>query len=146
MADEPASNPTNNDVTTKRKRRILRPATDTSTLREKSEKAQAQSSKPRRGSGTVRILATPFRLLGRPFLALGSFLGKFKVFRVIGYILLPPYIRNSFRELRLVTWPGRLQTRRLTFAVIIFSLIFGGIVAGVDYGLDKAFRALILNN
>lgn len=142
MADESASKTSTNDDGPKRKRRILRPAADTATLREKSEQAQAKSSRPRRRSHFWRILIAPFRFVGR----LLQPLGKFRVFRIIGHVLAPPYIRNSFRELRLVTWPSRIQTRRLTFAVIIFSLIFGGIVAAVDYGLDKAFRALILNN
>jgi preprotein translocase subunit SecE len=57
----------------------------------------------------------------------------------------PPYFRNSWKELTQVTWPDRRQTRRLTFAVILFSVIFGTIVAGVDFGLDKLFRTFILN-
>ncbi len=125
---------------TKRKRRVLRPAAEPTTLREQSEKAQARQLKPSRRSKTTRILGAPFRLIGRIFRPLG----KFKFFRVVGYILAPPYIRNSVRELSMVTWPGTRTTWQLTYAVIVFSLIFGVIVAGVDYGLDKAFRAFIL--
>ncbi len=144
MADDPElktadTNSENGD--NKRTRRVLRPAAEPTTLREQSEKAQAKSGLEGKRSRIGRILSAPFKLIGRIFRPLG----KFKVFRAIGYVLAPPYIRNAWKELRLVTWPNARQTRRLTFAVIVFSLIFGGIVAIVDYGLDKLFRALILN-
>jgi preprotein translocase SecE subunit len=128
------------DDSNKRKRRVLRPAAEPTTLREQSEKAQAKSGQERKRSRVGRVLSVPFRLIGRAFRPLG----KFKLFRVIGYILAPPYIRNAWKELRLVTWPNAKQTRQLVFAVIVFSVVFGGIVAVVDYGLDKAFRAIIL--
>jgi preprotein translocase SecE subunit len=140
MADESASNTPEANDTPKRKRRVLRPAAEPSTFRERSEQAQAKSSKPSRFNRLGPIAGAPFRLIGRLFRPLG----RFRFFRFLGYVLFPPYFRNSLRELRLVTWPNRTQTRRLTFAVIIFSLIFGGIVAGVDYALDKAFREFIL--
>jgi len=71
-------------------------------------------------------------------------LGRFKPFRILGYILAPPYFRNAWRELKQVTWPTGKQSRQLTFAVIVFSLVFGIIVATTDYGLDKLFRKVIL--
>lgn len=144
MADDPelkAADTNNDDEATKHKRRVLRPAAEPTTLREQSEKAQAKSGRVNKRSRVGRVLSAPFRFIGR----LLRPLGKFKLFRAIGYVLAPPYIRNAWKELRLVTWPNARQTRRLTFAVIVFSLIFGGIVAIVDYGLDKLFRALILN-
>lgn len=144
MADDPESKAadTNKDgEAAKNKRRVLQPATEPTTLRQQSERAQAKSGRERNRNRVGRIMATPFRLIGRMF----QLLGKFRFFRAIGYVLAPPYIRNAWRELRLVTWPNARQTRRLTFAVVVFSLIFGGIVAIVDYGLDKLFRALILN-
>jgi len=110
------------------------------TLREQSEQAQAKSAKPKARTRAGRILSAPFRFIGRIFRPLG----KFKFFRIIGYIFAPPYIRSAFKELRLVTWPDRTKTRQLTFAVIIFSLIFGVLAALVDYGLDKVFRSIIL--
>jgi len=145
MADE--AKPTNTGTSDsleapKRKRRVLRPAAEVATLREKSEQAQAKSSQPHRLSRPGRVAGSPFRLLGRIFRPLG----RFRLFRAIGYVLFPPYFRNSWHELKQVSWPDRLQTRRLVFAVIIFSLTFGTIVAGVDWGLDRAFRALVLDN
>jgi preprotein translocase SecE subunit len=125
----------------KTKRRVLRAAPEPTTVREQSEKAQAKSGQPARLGRIGNVLAAPFRFIGRLFRPLG----RIKFFRILGYILAPPYIRNSWKELKQVTWPNRLQTRQLTFAVIVFSLLFGGVVAIVDFGLDKVFRALILN-
>ncbi len=62
----------------------------------------------------------------------------------IGRILGLGFIRSSWRELRLVTWPTRREGRRLTTAVIIFSVAFGALIAIVDYGLDKLFKQVLL--
>jgi preprotein translocase SecE subunit len=72
----------------------------------------------------------------KPFKVVGRFLSKY---------LIPPYFKNSWRELQMVTWPDRKQTRDLTFAVILFSIVFGAIVALVDFGLDKLFKKVILH-
>jgi preprotein translocase SecE subunit len=71
-----------------------------------------------------------------PLRVIGRFMGKY---------LVPPYFKNSWRELQLVTWPNRKQTRDLTFAVILFSIVFGIMVAIVDFGLDKLFKKVILH-
>lgn len=64
--------------------------------------------------------------------------------RLIGRIIGFSYLRSSWQELKLVTWPTRREGRRLTTAVIIFAVIFGALIAGVDYGLDKLFRQVLL--
>jgi len=58
--------------------------------------------------------------------------------------IIPSYFRNSWRELRLVTWPGRRETWKLTFAVFLFAIIFGVVISITDYGLDKLFRKVLL--
>jgi len=58
--------------------------------------------------------------------------------------LAPSYFVNSWREVRQVTWPSRRETWRLTAAVFVFAIIFGGLVAGVDKGLDEIFKKVIL--
>ena len=58
--------------------------------------------------------------------------------------IVPRYFKESWKELKQVTWPSTKDTFRLTFIVLLFSLVFGGLIAGVDYGLDKIFKALIL--
>lgn len=130
------------EQTTKKTRRLKAP---TQTVRERAEQTATKDAKPvsqRRSKIAKPFRATgrffkkvfrPFRFLRRPL----RFLGKILGFR---------FIASSWRELRQVTWPDRRQTRRLTTAVLIFSVIFGAIVAGVDYGLDKLFRIILASN
>ncbi|HET8709500.1 MAG TPA: preprotein translocase subunit SecE [Candidatus Saccharimonadales bacterium] len=91
----------------------------------------AKLSKVRSFFGRIKGLK-----IWKPFKIVGRFLTKF---------LIPPYFKNSWRELRMVTWPNRKQTRQLTFAVILFSIVFGVLVALVDFGLDKLFKNVILH-
>lgn len=69
---------------------------------------------------------------------------RLRVVKFIGRIVGLRYLRNSWRELRGVTWPTFRESRRLTTAVIIFSVVFGLLIAVVDFGLDKAFRQILL--
>ena len=125
----------------KPKRRMVKRA---ETVREKAEKAGKKQPKTGILRLTLRYNAAPFRWIGRGIVKFGRWLGKFKVFRIIGKILWPTYFRESWRELRQVTWPSRRETWQLTLAVIIFSIIFGALVAIVDFGLDKVFKELII--
>lgn len=63
--------------------------------------------------------------------------------KVLGW-LVPKYFVNSWREIRLVQWPSRRETWRLTLAVFIFAAVFGALVAGVDKGLDEVFKKVVL--
>ncbi len=121
----------------KSKRRIVKKP---ETIREKAEKAVETSKQPRRLHTTKRRASAPFRVAGR---LLGK-LGKIKIFRIIGLILVPPYFRNSWRELRQVTWLKPKESFRLTYAVIAFAALFGTAVAILDYGLDKIFKQVLL--
>ena len=59
-------------------------------------------------------------------------------------VITPRYIKNSWREVRQVTWPNRRETWRLTIAVFIFAIVFGGLVALVDKGIDQIFKEVVL--
>lgn len=123
--------------TAKPKRRLVKQA---ETVRQKAEKATATNNKPRRLRKTTRRAAAPLRAVGR---ALAK-IGRLKPLRIIGLILVPPYFRNSWKELRQVTWPSFKQSLRLTSAVIIFAAVFGALVALLDFGLDKVFKEVLL--
>lgn len=125
------------EQTDKPKRRIVKKA---ETIREKAEKAAEQDSQPRRLHATKRRASAPFRLIGR----IARRLGKIKVLHIISLILVPPYFRNSWRELRQVTWLKFKESVRLTYAVVAFAAIFGTLVALLDYGLDKIFKQVLL--
>ncbi len=81
------------------------------------------------------IAAAPFRL--RPV----KFTG-----RLVGRILWPKYFRNAYKEVRLVTWPGRTETWKLTFAVLVFAIAFGLLAAGTDVILDKIIRRIVFRS
>jgi preprotein translocase SecE subunit len=122
---------------TKSNRRIIKKS---ETVREKAVKATEDSKQPRRLQTTKRRASAPFRVVGSGFRKLG----KYKAFRIIGYVFAPPYFRNSWRELRQVTWTKRRDSFRLTFAVIAFAVVFGALVALLDFGLDKVFKQVLL--
>ena len=139
MADQPANS---------KKRRLVK---NPETFRERAIKAAETSDKPKRGrrlvaaSGrAVSPVTTPVSKAGRSLFSHQPFRFIGKVFRFIGRILVPAYLRNSWRELRLVKWPSWTQSRQLTIAVLIFAIIFGATIALVDYGLDKVFKQLLL--
>ena len=68
----------------------------------------------------------------------------FIAMHLIGLVIYPKYIRNSFKELKDVTWPKFGDSLKLTYAVIIFAVIFGAAVALVDLGLGKIFKVILL--
>lgn len=104
------------------------------TLRETAE-AQAQPKK--------RRLKAPAHTIAKPFKKVSRAARKGKLGKVTRFIV-PKYFRNSWRELKQVTWPNRKQTVKLTFAVIAFATVFGLVIALIDFLLDKVFRQLFL--
>jgi len=118
------------------------------TVRQRAEKATNAEPKPRRLHSTVHKASRPLRAAGRigrkevhlplPDNRVGNFMNR----RVR---LIPRFFRESWEEVRQVTWPNRRDTFRLTLAVFIFSITFGLVIAIVDFGLSKVFRSLLLN-
>lgn len=111
------------------KKRVLRQKSET--VREKVEKSSAAEPKPRRLRETTNKVGAPLKAAGKPIAKVGRY-------------VVPPYFRNSWVELRQVTWPKRKEAWQLTLAVIIFAIVFGAIVAVVDYGLDKIFKQVLI--
>ena len=132
----------------KKQRRLVK---NPETFRERAVKAAESGEKPHRIRRVLTVVAKPFKLIFRPigrFIKLVFYRQPFlllrRPLRIIGKVLLPIYIRNSWRELRQVNWPSWKQSRSLTLAVILFAVVFGLVIAGVDYGLDKLFRQILL--
>jgi len=128
----------------KRAKRRVRPV---ETVREQRDKQQTVTqTKPHRFRKLFSWLGTPFRAIARWSFWQSKAWKPFRVIgKVLGYILLVPYFRSSLVELKQVTWPDWKLSWRLTWAVLVFSVFFGVIVAIVDFGLDKLFKQLILN-
>jgi preprotein translocase SecE subunit len=101
--------------------------TETSGKLEKAKKSQKKRASAARGK-----LGSP---LAKPFGFLGKILSK----------IVPGFLKGAFHEIRQTTWPTRSETIRLTWAVFVFAVIFSIIVAGLDFVLDKIFRAIILD-
>lgn len=92
------------------------------------------------------VITWPFRKLMRS----NNFIARAvrKVLRPFLWLLrklVPSYFINSWREMKLVTWPGRKETWRLTGAVFVFAIVFGVAIYFVDMGLDKLFRKLVID-
>ncbi len=130
------------DKSAEPKRRILKKV---ETVREKADK---EANKPEKKQGVIGLalhyIAVPFKKVGRPLVKYGAKIGHLKPFRILGLILFPTYFRNSWKELKQVTWPSRKQSWQLTLAVIVFATIFGVLIAIVDFGLDRLFKQVLL--
>lgn len=119
------------------------------TVRERNQKvaakAEAKASKApkRRAAGAIvrpfGFLKEPLRVITWPFRTRPMrFIG-----RILGRILWPKYFRNSWKEIRQVTWPTGRETWKLTLAVLLFAIIFGLAAAGTDWVLDKVIRRIV---
>ena len=73
----------------------------------------------------VRILAKPFKFIIIPFVTLGK------------------YLAASWRELKLVRWPTRKETWKMTGAVIAFSVGFATLILLLDGLFNWIFKTLI---
>jgi preprotein translocase SecE subunit len=120
----------------KNKRRVKNPET----FRERALKASETGGKPDRTAGVKRAGGKLAKPAAKPL----KKASRSKPLRILGKILAPAYLRNSWAELKKVTWPDAKQSRALTGAVLIFAIVFGVIVAAVDWGLDRIFRDIIL--
>jgi preprotein translocase SecE subunit len=88
----------------------------------------------------IKKIVRPFRFLRRPFKTRPvRFIG-----RLLNKVLLLTYFRQSWLELRQVTWPGRKETAQLTFAVFAFAIVFSIVIAIIDFGLDKLFKEVLI--
>jgi preprotein translocase SecE subunit len=54
------------------------------------------------------------------------------------------YLAASRSELAKVTWPNRRQTVKLTFAVIVFSVVFAVLLGTLDFVFASLLQKLIL--
>lgn len=133
------------------KKRSVRRVKNPETFREKSLKATVANDMPgvatRIKSRSGKLTNTVWKPIKSLFTRLNKiqpFKFVFRLFRWVGLIIVPRYVRTSWIELKQVTWPNRLKSKQLTSAVLIFAVVFGTTVAIVDYGLDKLFRHILL--
>lgn len=130
-----------------KKRRVKNPET----FRERALKAADSDKKPKparrlkqAGGKVATPVAMPVRQTFRRVYDSKPFAPVRFVLKIVSKVLFLSYFLKSWQELRLVTWPSWKESQRLTFAVLVFAVIFGAVIAGVDYGLDKVFKQLLL--
>jgi preprotein translocase SecE subunit len=112
-------------------------------LKASNEKADKSKGKSGRRNYIKRLLRPIVKPLKKVFK--NKIVQKIlRPIKFIGRFILPKYFRDSFKELKQVTWPSLNESRRLTTAVIIFAVIFGATVALVDYGLGQLFKNILL--
>jgi preprotein translocase SecE subunit len=136
MADKPSKSE-------QAKRKVKNPET----FRERALKAAVESDKPKqrtRVRDVVRGLFQPLRTAKRAVVNFPLFKPLRKPLHIVGLVIFPRYFRNSFVELKQVTWPTWKESLRLTWAVLLFAIIFGTAVALVDAGLDAVFKRILL--
>lgn len=129
------------DESKDKKRRLVK---NPDTFRERAIKATEASDKPSKIGRVKSVSGKLVSPIAKPIGSSARKAANFKPLRLIGKVIFPSYFRNSWRELRQVQWPSWKQSRQLTFAVLVFAVIFGAAIAAVDYGLDKVFRNILL--
>lgn len=134
MADQPDS---------KNKRRVKNP----DSFRERAQKAVDAESQPGKADRARTAATKPFKPAAGIISQTFAWNVVTTLLKAIGRVLrflVPRYFRNSWKELKFVTWPNWKQSRQLTFAVLIFAIVFGATIALVDFGLDKLFKSILL--
>jgi preprotein translocase SecE subunit len=129
-----------------KKKRVIKKA---ETVREKAAKKTEAPVKPRRlhkaTSSVKRPLGAVHRIGQKEYHPVKLPDNKVGRFMTANRKATPKFFREAWAELRQVTWPNRQETAKLTLAVFVFAIIFGALIAGVDFGLDKLFRKLLLD-
>ena len=120
----------------------------TETMRDKAAKAETSKAKPRRIKKASSAVKKPLSKAGKAvskdyYLITPSDKGV-RGFFTKRRRFVPKYFRDSYQELKLVTWPNRSETWKLMWAVFIFAIVFGLLITVVDYGLEKLFREAFL--
>lgn len=117
-------------------------------VREQAEKQQAKKDKQPRTKkvasaaakpvkGASKALTKEYNPIKLPDSKVGKSLTKRRSW-------VPAYFRNSWSELKKVTWPTKRQAASLTLAVLVFSIGLALFVRLLDYGFEKLFREVIL--
>lgn len=101
------------------------------------------------GKKVRKIASVPFRAVERLFKTVSSPIRNNKTWkRARKSFLKSPfkgYFKDSFQELKKVTWPDRKTSLRLTGIVIIFSVVFAVITTLLDIGFDRLAKEIFLN-
>ncbi len=116
--------------------------TKTLSVRERAEQAIEEASKPKKNSVNTDLTEVNVEQKSSPKKVKKE---TDKVKKDRRFHIVPKFIREAFKEIRLVTWPDARTTTKLTVAVIIFATVFALLISLVDYGFGKIFKKVFLN-
>jgi preprotein translocase SecE subunit len=132
----------------KKKIRQVKPVTakkPKASMRAQAAKSRADADKPKRVRQAAGAAKKPVSAFGKALTTEYHVLSRGNNgFFTKSRTLTPGYLRKSWQELKQVSWPGRKETWRLVFAVFVFALALGAMIAVLDYGLEKLLREVIL--
>lgn len=97
--------------------------------------------KKKQGKKLPKFLA----ILLTPFIFIAKIVGK-----ILGFIFRPlaplgRYFRDSWAELKLVRWPTRRETWKMTGSVIAFAIIFATAIVALDGLFSWIFKTILGN-
>jgi preprotein translocase SecE subunit len=120
-------------------------------FRDKAVKASAQKPKKQHVGRVTNPIRKGLAAVVKPFKTVGHKVGQTRtgkfikqVLHILAIILFISYVRNSFKELKQVTWPNWRQSWKLTYAVLAFAIVFGAAIAGLDWVLGKIFKQILI--
>ena len=117
-------------------------------VRERAERAIAEANKAAKHAKTEGVIEAKVEVEAKPkrrLLRRKKAVDPNKPLKNRRFHIIPKFIRNSFSELKKVTWPNRRDTFKLTSAVIIFSIVFSAVISLVDYGFGIIFKRVFLH-
>lgn len=109
----------------------------TETIRERAERLALEASKPSK-SDTNKEEKKQRKSKKR-----GQKVKKEKKQR--RFHIIPSFFRGAFAEIKLVTWPDRRMTAKLSTAVILFAVVFSVMIGLVDYAFGIIFKKVFLH-
>lgn len=118
------------------------------TVRERADKISAKKSKSTKTSKLKGKIHRPLSVISNvakkeyhPVPVPDNKAGKVLKKRVR---FIPKFIRESWAELKFVTWPTKKEAARLTFAVIVFAVVFAIFVQALDYIFNILMKEILL--
>lgn len=98
--------------------------TESSKESTKGAKKDSKAKKPA-PKGALGVITWPFRMILKPFFALGR------------------YLRDSWRELRQVRWPSRKATWQMFLAILVYTVLIVGFIMLLDVLFTWLFNLIL---
>lgn len=118
------------------------------TVRERAEKESAKKTTPKKSSAVKAAVVKPIKkahTFGQKEyhpLKVPDKKGVRHLNKRVHFI--PKYFRESWAELKLVTWPTKKEAAQKTLAVLIFAIVFALFVQFFDTIFSKLVKEVIL--